>query len=129
MNRYKLIDSNRRKGISTTIIAVVVIIVILVVAGGLYFALSTSTTKTTTSEVMTTTTSTQPFSNSSALSLTFANVPNSDPAIGSDEAGSAALVNLYDSLVFPTASGALEPDLATSWAISSNSLTYTFTLR
>ena len=56
-------------------------------------------------------------------------MPNSDPAIGSDEAGSAALVNLYDTLVFPTASGALEPDLATTWTISSNSLTYTFNLR
>ena len=144
MNEKKLFG--HRKGISTTIIAVIVIIVILVVAGGLYFALTTSTTKTTTtstpvtttSQSLTTTTSsvvtvtpttTSSFSNSTALSLTFANVPNSDPAIGSDEAGSAALVNLYDTLVFPTASGAVVPDLATSWTISSNSLTYTFTLR
>jgi peptide/nickel transport system substrate-binding protein len=63
------------------------------------------------------------------LSLTFANVPNSDPAKGSDEASCAALVNLYDTLVFPTATGGLQPDLATSWTVSSDGLTYTFTLR
>jgi len=56
-------------------------------------------------------------------------VPTTDPAIGSDEAGSAALANLYDTLVFPTASGSVIPDLATSWNISSNSLTYTFNLK
>ena len=63
------------------------------------------------------------------LSLTFANVPNSDPAKGSDEASCAALVNLYDTLVFPSATGGLQSDLATSWAVSSDGLTYTFTLR
>lgn len=63
------------------------------------------------------------------LSVTWANVPNIDPAIGSDEASSAALVNLYDSLVFPTASGGVVPDLATSWNVSSNGLVYTFHLR
>jgi peptide/nickel transport system substrate-binding protein len=36
---------------------------------------------------------------------------------------------LYDSLVFPTASGALQPDLATSWTVSPDGLTYTFNLR
>jgi peptide/nickel transport system substrate-binding protein len=61
--------------------------------------------------------------------MTFANVPNSDPAIGSDEASSAALVNLYDSLIFPTSSGGIVPDLTTSWTVSSNGLTYTFNLR
>jgi len=63
------------------------------------------------------------------LSITWANVPNIDPAIGSDEASSAALVNLYDTLVFPTASGGLVPDLATNWNMSSNGLVYTFHLR
>ena len=38
-------------------------------------------------------------------------------------------MNLYDSLVFPTASGMIVPDLATSWNVSANSMTYTFTLR
>ncbi|MGC9138378.1 MAG: ABC transporter substrate-binding protein [Thermoplasmata archaeon] len=77
------------------------------------------------------TTSTQkPVSQASqTLSITWANVPNIDPAIGSDEASSAALVNLYDTLVFPTESGALLPDLATNWTVSSNGLVYTFHLR
>lgn len=63
------------------------------------------------------------------LSATWANVPNMDPAIGSDEASSAALLNVYDTLIFPTASGTVVPDLATSWNISSNGLVYTFHLR
>ncbi|HUI23019.1 MAG TPA: ABC transporter substrate-binding protein [Nitrososphaerales archaeon] len=63
------------------------------------------------------------------MSLTFANVPNADPAKGSDEASCAALVNLYDTLIFPTASGGLQPDLATSWTNSPDGLTYTFNLR
>jgi peptide/nickel transport system substrate-binding protein len=56
-------------------------------------------------------------------------VPVTDPAKGSDEASSAALVNLYDGLVFPTASGMIVPDLATSWQASADGLTYTFNLR
>lgn len=63
------------------------------------------------------------------LSATWANVPNIDPAIGSDEASSAALVNIYDTLVFPTASGTVVPDLATSWNVSNNGLNYTFHIR
>ncbi|MGC8689577.1 MAG: ABC transporter substrate-binding protein [Thermoplasmata archaeon] len=61
--------------------------------------------------------------------MTWANVPNLDPATGSDEASQAALANVYDSLVFPTPSGNVVPDLATSWTISSNGLVYTFHLR
>jgi len=63
------------------------------------------------------------------LSITWANVPNIDPAIGSDEASSAALVNLYDTLVFPTANGTIIPDLATNWNVSSSGLVYTFHIR
>src|SRR2546426_10065235 len=58
-----------------------------------------------------------------------ANVPNADPAKGSDEASSAALANLYDSLVFPTSSGTIQKDLATDWTVSTDGLTYTFTIR
>jgi peptide/nickel transport system substrate-binding protein len=66
---------------------------------------------------------------SGTLSITFANVPVADPAKGSDEASVSALVNLYDSLVFPTSAGTLQPDLATSWQVSPDGLTYTFTIR
>ena len=147
MNTRNLIANNHRQGIGPTIIAAIIIVVILIIAGGAYYAfyVNTSTTVTTTPTTVSTTTSsaavstttsqstststTQPFSNSTALSLTFANVPTTNPAIGSDEAGSAALANLYDTLVFPTASGGIQPDLATTWSISSSGLTYTFNLR
>lgn len=96
----------------------IVIVVIVIVAS--YAYISTRAPKTTTPTL----TQAQ-----QTLSSTWANVPNIDPAIGSDEASSAALINIYDSLVFPTASGGVVPDLATSWNISSNGLVYTFQIR
>ena len=129
--------ARRRSAVGRGVIAAVVIIVILIAAVGIYYAstVTTSTTSTTTtSSVSTTVTSSSSINSnittsSQILSLTFANVPNADPAKGSDEASCAALVNLYDTLVFPTASGAVQPDLATSWNVSANGLTYTFNLR
>lgn len=52
-----------------------------------------------------------------------------DPAVGNDFSDSMALVNLYDSLVFPQLDGSIIPWLATEWTISPDSLTYTFKLR
>ena len=52
-----------------------------------------------------------------------------DPAVGNDFSDSISLVNLYDSLVFPTPQGEIEPCLAEKWDISDDNLTYTFTLR
>ena len=52
-----------------------------------------------------------------------------DPAVGSDFSSSAALANLYDTLVFPTADGNVEPWLAESWETSDDGLTWTFNLR
>jgi peptide/nickel transport system substrate-binding protein len=52
-----------------------------------------------------------------------------DPAKGTDYVQSMALINMYDSLVFPTGSGSIEPALATDWSISDDNLSYTFTLR
>lgn len=97
-------------------IAVVIVVVIVVIAS--YEALKPPAQKTPTLTQA-----------QQTMSATWANVPNIDPAIGSDEASSAALLNLYDSLVFPTASGAVVSDLATSWNISGNGLVYTFHLR
>jgi peptide/nickel transport system substrate-binding protein len=97
---------------------VVVVVVIIIVASYAYVSTrSTNTTKPTLTQAQET------------LSATWANVPNIDPAIGSDEASSAALLNLYDTLIFPTASGAVVPDLATSWSVSGNGLVYTFQVR
>lgn len=52
-----------------------------------------------------------------------------DPAVGTDFSDSMALVNLYDSLVFPAVDGSVGPHLATEWTISPDNLTYTFKLR
>ncbi len=51
-----------------------------------------------------------------------------DPAVGSDMSDSIALCNLYDSLVFPTPEGGIEPCLATEWKVEGEK-TYIFTLR
>ena len=134
----------RRSAVGRGVIAAVVIIVIVIAAVAAYYATTVSTSSSTTTTTSTTsssstvstvsTTSTSQVNSnitqsSQILSLTFANVPNSDPAKGSDEASCAALVNLYDTLIFPTATGGLQPDLATSWTASSDGLTYTFNLR
>ena len=52
-----------------------------------------------------------------------------DPAVGNDFSDSIALVNLYDSLVFPTPEGTVKPWLALKWTASKDGLVYTFTLR
>jgi peptide/nickel transport system substrate-binding protein len=52
-----------------------------------------------------------------------------DPAVGSDYASSTALPNVYDTLIFPTKGGGVEPWLAESWEVSDDGLTYTFKLR
>lgn len=52
-----------------------------------------------------------------------------DPAVGSDYSSTASLINLYDTLVFPTADGNVIPWLAESWEPSADGLTWTFNLR
>jgi len=52
-----------------------------------------------------------------------------DPAVGSDYSSSNCIINLYDSLVYPTAEGDLVPHAAESWEISADYLTYIFKLR
>ena len=103
------------------------IIVILIVVGVVAYVVRIQPTST--SSTMSSSTSSAASAASGTLSITFANVPVADPAKGSDEASVASLVNLYDSLVFPTSAGTLQPDLATSWQVSPDGLTYTFTIR
>ncbi len=52
-----------------------------------------------------------------------------DPAVGSDFSSGSALVNLYDTLVFPNPDGTISPWLAESWETSDDGLTWTFHLR
>lgn len=52
-----------------------------------------------------------------------------DPAVGSDNSSASALVNLYDTLVFPDKSGNPMPHAAKSWKSSKDGKTWTFNLR
>ena len=52
-----------------------------------------------------------------------------DPAVGSDYSDTMAIVQLYDSLIFPNLDGSVRPHLAEKWDISDDFLTYTFHLR
>ncbi len=52
-----------------------------------------------------------------------------DPAVGNDFSDCQALVNIYDSLVFPKLDGSIAPALATEWSVSPDNLEYTFKLR
>ncbi len=63
------------------------------------------------------------------LRYTMANTPQIDPARGSDHASASALVNLYDTLMYPNYDGTIEPHVATDWDVSEDGLTYTFNLR
>lgn len=65
----------------------------------------------------------------SVLRVSFAWPTAVDPAVGSDDASSTALSNLYDTLVFPTTDGGVEPWLAESWESSEDGLTWTFKIK
>ncbi len=60
---------------------------------------------------------------------TFTLMPKFDPATGSDVAASASILNLYDSLVYPTADGNVEPNIATEWTTSEDGLVWDFKIR
>jgi len=52
-----------------------------------------------------------------------------DPHKGNDYSGSVLAFNLYDTLVMPDPQKGVKPHLATSWIVSKDGKTYTFTLR
>jgi len=119
-----------------TQIGIAAVIIIIVIAAAAWYALTPppappplTVTTTTAAPPPVTTTTAGPPPGPTLLSISFANVPNLDPAVGSDEASSSAFVNLYDTLVYPTATGDVKPNLATSWTVSADGLTWTFKLR
>jgi peptide/nickel transport system substrate-binding protein len=63
------------------------------------------------------------------LRFTNANVPNLDPAIGSDEASTIYFINVYDTLVYPLPNGTIIPHAAESWTVSQDGLVWTFHIR
>ncbi len=56
-------------------------------------------------------------------------MPRWDPAVGSDYAACVVLINVYDSLVYPTPDGGVEPWVAESWDVSEDGLTWDFKIR
>ena len=52
-----------------------------------------------------------------------------DPAVGSSYVSTIALLNLYDTLVYPDIKGIPQPHVASSWDISDDGLSWTFHLR
>lgn len=52
-----------------------------------------------------------------------------DPAIGGNFVDTTLYPNIYDTLLFPTTEGSVEPWVAESWEVSDDNLIYTFHLR
>lgn len=99
-------------------VAIVVVIVVVAAAVALYVSNPFAPPPTTTTPPK-----------ERLLRVSFANTPYLDPAVGSDEASSTYFVNVYDSLVYPTATGDVKPMVATSWQVSPDGLAWTFKLR
>jgi peptide/nickel transport system substrate-binding protein len=121
---------SRRSGISRAVstVQVVVILVIIVLAGILvyYYAVPSTPSGTTTSAGL---------KNTIVLGTTDAVQTTIDPADAYDYFGDNMVNNLGAPLVdfaagtTDTSPSALQPALATKWTVSSDGLTYTFTLR
>jgi peptide/nickel transport system substrate-binding protein len=56
-------------------------------------------------------------------------MPKWDPSVGSDYASGVVLINVYDSLIFPTKDGGVKPWVAESWTVSEDGLTWDFKIR
>jgi len=52
-----------------------------------------------------------------------------DPAVGSDFSSTTSVLNLYDTLVYPTTDASVKPHVAETWEVSDDGLTSTFHLR
>lgn len=63
------------------------------------------------------------------IRMSVAGTPKVDPATGADGGSCIAMVNFYDSLVYPGFDGTVAPSLAESWEISDDNLVYTFKLK
>jgi peptide/nickel transport system substrate-binding protein len=121
-------------------LAIIIVIIVIAVVGGAIAALyrptpptlTPSPTLTPTPTVMTPTPTTPPTTSpvvERILRVSFANVPYPDPAVGSDEASSNFLANVYDTLVYVTPNLTIIPWVAEKWDVSSDGLTWTFYLR
>jgi len=115
--------------VQATIVAVIIIIALI---AGVYYATLPGPTPSLTPTPAPTPTPTPtatPTPTKTVLRMGFAWPCYIDPAVGSDECSSSALVNLYDPLIFPTPEGDLKVWLAESWTISADGLVYTLKIR
>src|SRR2546428_14096714 len=106
------VSFQKRKAIGRSVIATAVIVILVVVGVGAYYVFAPGAGQTTTGTPA-----------SGTLSLTFANVPNADPAKGFDEARSGALGDIFGSPVFPTSRGTIQKDLGRDWIVSPDGTT------
>lgn len=65
----------------------------------------------------------------SIFRFTQAAMPKLDPHCGSDMSSNTIHTNCYDPLVFPTATGSVEPWIAETWEVSDDGLVWTFHIR
>lgn len=65
----------------------------------------------------------------SCVTVGISGTPDLDPAIANTGSSLIAMVNLYDTLVYPGADGGVEPRIAESWETSDDGLTYTFKIK
>jgi peptide/nickel transport system substrate-binding protein len=69
-------------------------------------------------------------SSASNITIGWGQVPdNVDPAISGAQTVRSLAINVFQTLIWETPSGQLTPDLATSWKVSPDGKTYTFSLR
>lgn len=140
-----LLHKNNRFAISRTIAIIVIVIILIAGGAAAYLATSppssstTSSTSTTSSPTTTTSTSTTASTSSTPTAPVYGGTltaveefepGNIDPAATNTVGGLAISDNVMDTLLtYNWTTNTLVPDLASSWSISNNSLTYTFHLR
>lgn len=103
------------RAISKTLLVIVVVVVIVIASTAIYYSFFLPQAPPTVKERL--------------LRVSFANVPYLDPAVGSDEASTVYLVNVYDTLVYPLPNNTLVPHVAEKWTVSNDGLLWTFTLK
>lgn len=70
-----------------------------------------------------------PAAQEKVMRVSVSGTPKIDPAVGMDYSSCIALVNLYDSLIFPADDGSIKPMLAEKWEVDESGLNYTFYLK
>ncbi len=128
-----IVEPSSRPAITRTVGAVVILVILVFAAVAGYYAL-TSSSKTTSTTTPISSSTTSLFTTSSSTAASVVNIAivqpfgTLDPAVGNDYTQFLANINMYDNLVTQQANGAITPNVATKWSVSSNGLVYTFSL-